>query len=161
MLALQLAQESFPLIPETDLRRFTSKVEPVGDCWVWTASQKAKGYGCFYWPGTRTQRAHRIAFIWANGPIDDQLVLDHICRNRLCVNPSHLEAVTTQENTRRGIGGPGLSKPWLQKDRCIRGHLFDAGNTTIRIVKGRPRRRCRECDRIFDGRRRLARQGTR
>jgi len=71
------------------------------DCWEWLGNRDSKGYGKVR-IGRLVRRVHRLAYELAIGPIPDRLVLDHKCRNPSCCNPDHLEAVTTQENTRRG-----------------------------------------------------------
>ena len=83
--------------------RFWPKVEFTGFCWNWTAGTSAKGYGCFRLGGHDGKRtsAHRVAYELLVGPIPDGLELDHLCRNRRCVNPDHLEPVTGDENKRR------------------------------------------------------------
>lgn len=83
------------------MKRFWDKVDLSGDCWEWTASRNAGGYGQFWLAGTVTL-AHRLAYELLVGPIPDGLEIDHLCRNRGCVKPSHLQPVSHTENVRRG-----------------------------------------------------------
>lgn len=71
--------------------RFWAKVSvlPSG-CWVWTASIRKDGYGRFMTHDRRADVAHRVGYITLVGPLPDKSVLDHLCRNRACVNPAHL-----------------------------------------------------------------------
>lgn len=86
---------------------FWEKVDKSGECWVWTANTH-KGYGN-YGSRERRQKAHRWAWEFTNGPIPDGLEIDHLCRNRACVRPTHLEPVTHAENVRRAMASVGHS----------------------------------------------------
>lgn len=86
---------------QTPEQSFFSKVDAVGICWEWTAAL-AKGYGRFIAPDERRWLAHRWCWEYLVGPIPEGLVLDHLCENKRCVNPDHLEVVTQGENSRRG-----------------------------------------------------------
>jgi hypothetical protein len=72
----------------------------LGPCWVWLGAPTSTGYGSVS-IGNVTYRAHRVSYQIHIGPIPDGLQLDHVCRNRICVRPSHLEPVTNQENAER------------------------------------------------------------
>lgn len=122
-------------------RRFWSKVEKTDGCWLWTAST-SQGYGRIWTPtpdgGRMLAQAHRVAYELLVGPIPDGLYLDHLCRNRLCVRPDHLEPVTNGENVLRGKSGPAEN---ARKTHCIAGHPFDEKNTRYSAGK----RWCRAC----------------
>jgi hypothetical protein len=87
----------------TLIRRIEEKyfISPDG-CWLWTASVDAAGYGRIGISNGKYERAHRALYKIYNGEIEDKLVLDHLCKQRSCVNPYHLEPVTQKENVRRG-----------------------------------------------------------
>ncbi len=78
------------------------RVDAESDCWLWAGPLVASGYGRFQL-NDQSWMAHRVAYTLLVGPIPVGLVLDHLCRNRRCVNPKHLEPVTSKENTLRGI----------------------------------------------------------
>lgn len=82
------------------LDRFEQKVEriPESGCWVWTSATCSKGYGLFWFDG-KPRKAHRVAYELHVGQIPEKMVIDHMCRERSCVNPAHLRAVTSWENT--------------------------------------------------------------
>lgn len=120
--------------------RFWSKVEQRGDeCWVWHGSFTDEGYGQVTVNYKRTL-VHRHAYEQLVGPIPEGLHLDHLCRNRGCCNPAHLEPVTCKENLYRSP--LTLASINAAKTHCKRGHEFDAENT-IRSKSGA--RQCREC----------------
>lgn len=139
--------------PRPAAPRFWSKVDKSGGpdaCWPWLAGKNDEGYGTFYLDG-RTHRAHRVAYRWANGPVPDGFVLDHLCRMPSCVNPAHLEPVTNQENIKRGVQS-ALRPP---QTHCKRGHEFTPENTLVHKNK----RGCRTCARANERRRRAVARG--
>lgn len=120
------------------------RVIPASGCWQWTASITATGYGRV-WDGRRPDWAHRTVYKLLVGPIPDGLVLDHLCRNRACVNPDHLEPVTDAINTARGDSADVTRERWRAQRFCKRSHpLF--GPNVYHSPSGR--RVCRECRRI-------------
>ncbi len=91
--------------PLTVLERFLSHVEvQTGGCWLWTSAIHKKGYGQFG-VGDHTYQAHRWSYEYFIGPIPQGLQLDHLCRNRACVHPEHVEPVTSRVNGHRGLRG--------------------------------------------------------
>ncbi len=128
------------------LERFEAKVELAGpdDCWNWLACVDKCGYGRFRFSPQKNGFAHRFAYESYVGPIPEGLEPDHLCRNPACVNPAHLEMVTHQENTARGMA-PEILKAFAfqPQTHCKRGHLFDEENTHIRPNGNKTCRTCR------------------
>lgn len=107
-----------------------------GDCLVWTGWRRGtNGYGGIKHKG-RDWYVHRLVYELRVGPIPSGLHIDHLCRNKLCCNPDHLEAVTQGENNRRMHDA-------VRKPHCPKGHLFTPENTRINSVSGA--RMCRQC----------------
>lgn len=129
--------------------RFWAKVNKDGPlwhgtaCWVWTAYRNSDGYGNFLTHNRQTVKAHRWAFEQMRGPIPEELEIDHLCRNRACVNPAHLEPVIHQVNMIRGM------HRLRGRTHCANGHPFDEGNT-YHHPSGQ--RVCRMCQNLSLGR---------
>jgi len=128
------------------LDRFIEKINiiPESDCLIWVGSTFRYGYGQFWIKDNKTISAHRWIWEFTNDSIPEGMVIDHICRNARCVNPSHLRVTTQQINTTENSESP-LAKN-AAKTHCIRGHAFDEENT-IRTKKGR---QCRICRKMHD-----------
>ena len=128
------------------LTRFVSKVDFSGDCWTWKAAKQPNGYGRFH-DGDRVWPAHRWMFVRCGRVIIPGQELDHLCRNRACVNPFHLESVSRRENVMRG---ENFMAQKAKQTHCIHGHEYTPENT-YRGVRGT--RQCRECVLAYAGRR--------
>lgn len=130
-------------------RRFSamvSKCGPVppqrpdlGPCWQWTGHLDCNGYGLFKITEGNRVLAHRYWFKILAGEIPGGLVLDHLCRNRRCVNPAHLEPVTNRTNTLRGESPTAVA---YVAGRCFRGHALVHGN----VYRVGHSRTCRTCN---------------
>ena len=142
----------------TLLERFRAKVDlagptpsqkpSLGPCWTWLAYIDEDGYGKS-WDGNQVTFAHRVSYRMFTGPIPDGCEIDHLCRNRSCVNPMHLEAVSPRINNLRS---ESVSSKNARKEACAVGHPFDAENTYLR--PDGTGRDCRKCREIVEARRR-------
>lgn len=121
--------------------RLSSKFTIDDDCWNWFGAMLPNGYGSIQ-RDRRQTGAHRAMFELLRGPIPDGMVIDHLCRNRRCVNPAHMEPVTSRVNVLRGEGHTARN---AKKTHCVHGHPFDAENTYEVVVRGRVWRQCRAC----------------
>jgi hypothetical protein len=120
--------------------RIEAQLNRTADCWLWTGDLDRAGYGKL-WSDGRHQRVHRLAYEAWVGAIPSGMELDHLCRVRNCVNPAHLEPVTSRENTLRGESFAAVN---AKKTHCLRGHALDKANTYINPAGARV---CRECKR--------------
>ena len=130
----------------SDLDRFAAKVDFTDTCWEWRAVRHQKGYGQFRWNGSMRQ-AHRWLYERVVGPIPEGLEMDHLCKNRGCVNPDHLEPVTHAENVRRAASpSEALRRRWAayhaRVTHCSKGHEFTPENT----IRKPGSRICRKCN---------------
>ena len=121
--------------------RFFEKVEKTDSCWIWKGNLNPMGYGRF------TVRysyiyAHRFSYELVNGPIQEGMQIDHLCRNTSCVNPFHLDAVSAQMNNSRSTSPSARNKI---KTHCKNGHIFNLQNTYINPDGDRE---CRECRKL-------------
>lgn len=124
--------------------RFWVKVVKSPDCWEWTGAKRPEGHGVFRIDsgGNKNIPAHKYSYETLIGPVPDGLVLDHLCRNTSCVNPSHLEPVTQGENVLRGDSPMAHN---LRKTHCKYSHEFTPENTYLVQARGKTQRHCREC----------------
>lgn len=116
-------------------------VDEVTGCWNWTGPINYDGYAYARIDGGRPCRVHRAYYERLVGPIPEGLVIDHLCRNRRCVNPAHLQPVTNRENLLRGIGIAAVA---ASRTHCPQGHEYSPENTYVSPRGGY--RQCRACD---------------
>lgn len=113
------------------------------ECWDWIGSLDKGGYGHFRLHG-KIIRAHRFSYEYYIGPIAENLQLDHLCRNRRCTNPKHLEPVSQKENILRGESLQAIN---ARKSHCKNGHEFSLNNIYLRRSGGRV---CKECKKEYE-----------
>lgn len=125
-----------------DERLWGPAIAGPGGCIIWAGNTRYnQGYGRIAVNGS-LKRVHVLAYEELVGPVPEDMILDHLCRNRACMNPHHLEPVTFTENVLRGESFAAAN---ARKTHCVRGHEFTEANT-IRRPKGR--RGCRACGRV-------------
>lgn len=134
-----IEQASGQMTPED---RFWKRIKFTDSCWLWTGPTRSPDslYGFIF--DKKLMPVHRFSYELLVGTIAEGLVIDHLCRVKLCVNPSHLEAVTVHENTMRGIS---FSAKNAIKTHCPKGHEYDKANTYLTPLA---KRDCRECRRM-------------
>jgi hypothetical protein len=130
-------------IPISERLRRNSRADDKG-CWVWTGGLSHNGYGQIF-IDHKSRRAHRVSYELARGAVPPGLQLDHLCRNRACINPAHLEPVTQRENIRRGLGPQIAGSRWRSKTKCPHGHAYEGENL---IVTAAGHRKCRACQKV-------------
>lgn len=132
---------------QRDTKRFFSHVRKTKKCWLWKAAIGSHGYGVFMLCKNGKQNlvlAHRTSYVLAKGAIPRGKQIDHLCRNRRCVNPQHLEPVTNKENARRGDCGKITGARQRAKTHCPYGHPYSGENLSLRKNGSRG---CKTCDR--------------
>lgn len=125
-----------------EIEKFNLRWKKVDECHIWQNRLDKDGYGMFHFR-KKTRRAHRVGFFSQNGPIGDDMVIDHICRNRSCVNPDHLRAVTASTNATENTRSVAAIN--RAKTLCKNGHPFD--KKYMHRKSGRYQRYCSICER--------------
>lgn len=132
------------------MKRLLARIEYVEDCWIWQGSKVRGGYGRIKVTSDRNQYVHRVVFEAMVGAIPPGMELDHLCRNRACCNPAHLETVTHRVNVQRA------ESFHARKTHCPHGHEYTPVNTLVSCGK----RLCRACRRIQSERRKGQRRAN-
>lgn len=128
-----------------DLSRYAIEDRGFGSpCWIWQGNITSTGYGQTHYKG-KPSKPHRVFYQEMVGPIGDGLTIDHLCRQKDCVNPTHLEPVTAAENLRRqfrsGSGSPAIN---ASLTHCKHGHEL-SGSNVYHPPKNPTHRQCRIC----------------
>lgn len=126
-----------------ELERFKAKITKKGGCWLWADSLDRDGYGTFFFRRLN-RRAHRVAYFMAHGDVPGGTFINHTCRNRHCVNPQHLQAITPTESALKDSASLGYINS--QKTACPKGHQYDRKYGKQRycsICEGEKRKRLR------------------
>jgi hypothetical protein len=134
------------------IERTLARCQVVGECWIFTGAKNAGGYGVVGIATGRNATTHRVTYEHFMGDVPAGLDLDHLCRNRACCNPWHLEPVTRAVNANRGLRAKGYRDP-----HCRRGHEFTPDNTG-QDSKGRV---CLTCQRAINDRKNAKRRAVR
>lgn len=148
-----------PAFDHKTISRFWTKVDQNGPlwndtpCWVWIGTVNNAGYGRHH-TNNGSVAAHRYSYLLQKGEIPKGLQIDHLCRNKRCINPQHLEAVTGRVNLLRA---PTFQAMNAAKTHCCNGHEFTSENTAIALADGS--RVCRMCKRINDAKQRSSPEG--
>ena len=121
------------------MQRFWDKVEKTDSCWNWIGAKDKDGYGHFKLKD-KNMATHRFVYELIKGKISHELEIDHLCRNRKCVNPNHMEPVTHKINIQRGDSGLHNAL----KTHCPQGHEYNKENTMFY----RNLRKCRVCHKL-------------
>ena len=121
------------------------KVRKVGECWLWEGKPSSHGYGTITIKG-RSTYAHVVSFVIFNSSIRENLVVDHICRIKNCVNPHHLRAVTHRTNSLEN--SDSIAAINFRKTHCKHGHEFNGETSSVRITKYGISRTCKVCMKI-------------
>ena len=123
----------------TDLPAFKPHAGQRSACWIWPGYITSYGYGVIQRYRKKSLLAHRVIYEATVGDIPNGLQIDHLCRNRSCINPNHMEIVNARTNTLRGIGPTATN---ARKTHCSKGHRLMGTN----LYTHKNRRRCRTCD---------------
>lgn len=143
--------------------RFWARVDKTGGCWEWRGYRNTQGYGAFPFKhpelGWVLVLAYRLSYLLTNGPVRDGLELDHVCRNRGCCNPAHLEPVTHRENL---VRGHPFGAQHSLTTHCPQGHEYAGDNLSLHRKKNRQgkdyvSRECRACKREAERKRKQRR----
>jgi len=129
-------------LTQAEIDNFYGKIKKTNSCWHWESSIGWDGYGRFSLR-KNCYLAHRFSYELNVGPIPTGMQIDHLCRNRFCVNPAHLDPVDNDENMYRRV---------LARAHCKNGHPFDEKNTYVNPNRGRFRV-CRKCAALYQRRR--------